>query len=232
MFHLYGLMIGVGVVLAITLAERILKNRGEDPGIVWEAGGWMVVPAIVGARVYHVIDQWEYYKLNLGEVVAVWQGGVAIWGAILGGAVGLLIFAYFHARRKDQKIEESFFAVADVVAIVLPLAQAIGRIGNYLNDELWGRMSIWGFKHPIFLYEGILNLVLAGLLYILFQKQTGRGRTTGGYLLGYGAIRVILEPLRQEVWRWRGIDVAMSISIFAIVVGLLLLLRRRKYLWQ
>lgn len=232
MFHLYGLIIGVGIVLAITLSERILKKKGEDPSIVWEAVGWMIAPAIVGARAYHIVDQWGYYKSSLSEVVAIWNGGVAIWGAIIGGGIGLLVFAYFHAKRQERRIEESFFEVADVMAIVLPLAQAIGRMGNFVNNELWGRMSIWGWRHPIFLYEGILNILLSGFLYILFQQKTGRGRTTGGYLLGYGTIRVVLEPMREEVWMWKGLDVASGVSIFAIVIGLVLLLRRRKYIWQ
>lgn len=232
MFYSYGFVVGLGVIVSITLAERILKKRGEDPGMVWEAGGWMIVPTIVGARTYHVFDQWEYYSNNLKEIFAIWRGGLAIWGAILGGAVGLAIFAYFHAKRKEHKIEESFFAVADVIVVVLPIAQAIGRIGNYLNDELWGKQSIWGWKHPIFLYEGILNIVLSGLLYLLFQQKTGSGRTTGGYLLGYGVIRIILEPLREEAWKWKGLDVATGASIIAIMIGLVLLLRRRRYLWQ
>ncbi|NDG76812.1 MAG: prolipoprotein diacylglyceryl transferase, partial [Acidimicrobiia bacterium] len=171
----YGLMIALGAIAATWLMGRRLESRGwgtrDDASSI---AIWAVPAGVVGARIYHVITDWERFDGRLVDVFKIWQGGLGIWGGIAAGVVvGILI-----ARRRGFSVLNTLTAVAPA----LPLAQAIGRFGNWFNQELFGRATTlpWGLEiddkhlprgyesgtlfHPTFLYEAIGNLVLCVVL--------------------------------------------------------------------
>jgi prolipoprotein diacylglyceryl transferase len=208
----YALCIIIGIIAAIWLAERRWVSRGGEPGAVSDVSLWAIPFGIVGGRLYHVITDPQMYFAdgqNPWNAFAVWRGGLGIWGAIALGAVG----AWIGARRAGISFSELAWALAPAI----PLAQAIGRWGNWFNQELFGRPTDlpWGLRidpehrpvgyeaqttfHPTFLYESMWNLGLAGLLIWV----GGRFRMTGGqlfavYVMGYTAARSWIEYLRID----------------------------------
>ena len=208
----YALCIILGIVAAIWLAERRWASRGGEPGAVSDVSLWAIPFGIVGGRLYHVITDPQLYFAdgqNPWNAFAVWRGGLGIWGAIALGAVG----AWIGARRAGLSFSELAWALAPAI----PLGQAIGRWGNWFNQELFGRPTDlpWGLRidpehrpvgyepqptfHPTFLYESMWNLGLAGLVIWI----GGRFRMTGGqlfavYVMGYTAGRSWIEYLRID----------------------------------
>lgn len=215
-FYLYGLLIGLGVWVAIEIA---LANRGEiKKKILEKAILWAVLGGVIGARLYHVIDYWKrYYSLNPLKTIYFWEGGLGIWGAIGGGLLGLLIFCYFNKLK--------FLRYLDVLVIGVPLAQTIGRIGNFVNGELYGKNG-----EPLFLYEGVLSLCLFGILWKVSRKQKRVGVISGIYLAGYGLIRVLLENLRPQeiIWKLFNVPVAIIFGVLAVSLGSFLIFRKRQ----
>jgi len=181
MFHIYGLLIGFSVLILIWVSELLLLRGGKDKRLIGEAVSFILFPALIGARVYHVIHLWEYYSSNLTAIWRIWEGGLAIWGAVIGGMIGIMLFSRKKARDVEERAVEIFLTLADVLAIVMPLAQSVGRMGNFFNEELYGRETDlpWGIVvsgregvyHPLFAYEAILNLVLFVILLTLFGKN-------------------------------------------------------------
>ncbi len=229
--HIYGLLIGIAIVVGLSVAERVARASGHQID-VWDPLWWMATPAVAGARAYHVVDKWSYYAQNPLEIIDIAAGGLAIYGAIFGAVLGLL--AYLKAKSKNTEVVvfEEFFVFGDVYALVLPLAQAIGRWGNYVNGELWGVATTgtpWEY-HPLFLYESVLNLALFVILILMYRRKV-RGSTLGGYLVGYGVIRIVLEPLRQESFRAGGVAVAQLLGVLFVIIGILILVRRKREIW-
>lgn len=206
-FYWYGFLIGLGVWLAIEIA---LAGRGAiKKNVIEKAVLWAVLGGVIGARVYHVVDYWNtFYSSNLVNILYFWEGGLGIWGAISGGLIGLLLFCYL----KKQK----FVELSDVLVVGIPLAQMIGRIGNYINGELVGKNG-----EPLFAYEGFLNLILFFVLWKISRKNTKKGFVSGVYLVGYGVIRILLENLRpnETIWKFQDIPVAIIFSLLAIFLG-------------
>ncbi|MFH0942971.1 MAG: prolipoprotein diacylglyceryl transferase [Candidatus Beckwithbacteria bacterium] len=215
-FHLYGLMIGLGVLVGSWAASK--KYREVWDGLLWAVGG-----GIIGARLYHVIDYWSYYSQNLTKIIAVWQGGMGIFGGILGGALGLLIFS--QSKKKWLKL-------LDAGALGLPLGQAIGRWGNFFNQELYGYPSTlpWAiyikpenrlvqfmdykYFQPLFLYESLWCLSVFIILWRLSRRwPLGQGKWLAAYLFLYGLGRFFLEFLRLNPWQIGGINVGQAISL-------------------
>ncbi len=170
MFHLYGLFIGIAVVAGWSVAEKIEPRVGRVAPFILVAG-------LVGARAYHVIDLWAYYSQDLWQIVAVWNGGLGIFGGIIGGV--LAVWIYF--KRDSLK-------VLGAIVSGLPLAQAIGRIGNGINGEFVNKVWIL----PWWSAEAILDL----MLFVLLRGLSSKARV-GGYLVGYGLIRLVLQPYRM-----------------------------------
>jgi phosphatidylglycerol:prolipoprotein diacylglycerol transferase len=178
MFHLYGLFIGLAVVAGYSVAEKIDSR-------VNKVAPWVLGLGFVGARLYHVIDMWGYYSQNLGQIVAVWNGGLGIWGGIVGGGVGLII-----VNHKFSNSQMESWSMLGAIVTGLPLAQAIGRLGNAVNGEFWDKVWIlpwWGA-------EVILDLILFGILWMIPIKWR-----VGVYLVGYFLIRLILNPYRSDL---------------------------------
>jgi len=224
-FHGYGFLIGVGVLVGAGVCARmagLVKLKAED---VWDGLLWVVGGGVVGARLYHVVDYWQYYMANPGEILAIWYGGLGIFGGILGGAIGLWWYAKFKSR---------FLRLLDLVGLGLPVGQAIGRWGNFVNQELYGKPTSlpWGIYiepekrllevlqyerfQPLFLYESLWSLGVFGVLMGLVKKgkiKLGKGRLFVTYLGLYGLGRFWLEWLRIEAWEIYGVNVAQVISV-------------------
>jgi len=206
----YGLMIALGVIAAVWLTgKRLVERRigkAEDASAL---ALWAVPAGIIGARIYHVITDPQLFKGQWYKVVYIWEGGLGIWGGIaLGVAVGLWV-----ARRRGIPL----LPLLDVVAPALALAQAIGRLGNYWNQELFGRPTTlpWGLEidlqnrpvgyeqyatfHPTFLYESLWNLALCGALLLIDRRHRLRpGRLFVVYVAGYTFARFFIERLRID----------------------------------
>ena len=222
---MYGLLISFGAILAFLISKRIAKKRNLKLSTFYKTVNLAIILGLVGARAYHVIDYGGFYAKHPELVLQVWRGGMGIYGAIFGGFLGVLI----GTGGKD------ILRWLDVFVLGLPLAQSIGRWGNFFNGELYGIETKlpWGLKiegkahHPLFLYESILNFLL--FLYLCtLEKRNGklkRGTIAATYLVGYGSIRFLLEFLRMESWTTYGINIAQTISLLAIIVGGLLLIK-------
>jgi phosphatidylglycerol:prolipoprotein diacylglycerol transferase len=239
--HLYGLILGLALVVGGSISGRVIriaKSRGEkvlfEEDVVWRGMWWALVGGVIGARLYHVIDQWRYYSQEMWRIGAVWQGGLGIFGGIVGGAIGIYFFA------KKNKLD--LLQLLDAAVVGLALGQAIGRWGNYVNQELYGKPTQmwWGIFiekanrlplyveyerfHPLFLYESILMFVVFLLLWWGFIKQklrVGSGELVACYLIGYGLVRGLLDMMRLETWTFHGVAVAQLFSIAAIILGVI-----------
>ena len=243
----YALCIIAGVVVAIWLGEKRWVARGGRPGQVGDIAIWAVPFGLVGGRFYHVITDWRLYFGEGREPISalyVWQGGLGIWGAIALGALG----AYIGARRHNAK----FPPLADALAPGIAIAQAIGRWGNWFNQELYGRPTSlpWGLEidqahreegyedpgllfHPTFLYEFVWNLGVAGLVIWADRRfRLGHGRAFALYVMGYTAGRGWIEYLRidevqgSDVFGLR-LNVWTSIVLFLLALGYFLWSRRK-----
>ncbi|MBY8872720.1 prolipoprotein diacylglyceryl transferase [Micromonospora sp. PLK6-60] len=218
----YALCIILGIVVACVVTEYRLRRRGVAPGAVLDIAVWAVPTGIIGARVYHVITSPEKYFGAGGEPLkafAIWEGGLGIWGAVAGGALG----AWIAARQLGIPLT----VVADALAPGLPLAQAVGRLGNWFNNELYGGRTTlpWGLEvhrmdpanpghaqtadgqpvllpglyHPTFLYEALWNVGVAALVVVLDRRfKLGRGRAFALYVMGYTAGRFWIELMRVD----------------------------------
>lgn len=205
----YGLMIAIGVLAAVEMARRRWAARGGNPDDWAAIALWAVPAGLIGARLYHVMTDWRTYQGRWLDAFKIWEGGLGIPGGIIAGvAVGVWV-----GRRRGMRLPTGL----DVVAPALPLAQAIGRLGNWWNQEVFGRPTTlpWGLEiapvhrpvryledatfHPTFLYEGLWNLALMGLLIWLDRKRAIRpGNLFVLYVGGYGLGRLWVEALRSD----------------------------------
>jgi prolipoprotein diacylglyceryl transferase len=235
----YALAILVGIVAAVFIARRRWAARGGDPDTILEIAFWAVPFGIVGGRIYHLITSPEKYFGEGGhpwDALKIWEGGLGIWGAIAFGAVG----AWIGARRQGVKLAP----FADSVAPGLLVAQAIGRLGNWFNQELFGSPTTlpWGLEvsdakaieagyepgtlfHPTFLYEMVWNLGGAALLVWLDRKfRLGYGRVFWLYVMIYTSGRFWIELLRIDdqasTFHILGLRINVWTSIVAFVGAL------------
>jgi prolipoprotein diacylglyceryl transferase len=230
-FHLYGLCIAIGILAAVSLARRRWRQMGHDPAELERAAFWGVVAGFVGGRLAYVSTHTGDFAGRWPHVVAVWEGGLALYGGLtLGVAVGALV-----AWRQGLPVG----ATLDAAVPGIPLAQAFGRWGNYFNQELFGTPTRvpWalevepryrparyaGFEtfHPTFLYESLFNLLVCGLL--IWIGNTRRLRT-GSLLLCYGVLyatgRFFLELLRTDTtYRLAGLSRNAYVSIAVVLAG-------------
>jgi len=229
----YGLLIAAGVLLGVTLSQSLARRRKVNPDLIGDLAIWLVIGAIPMARLYYVLFQWDYYRQHPGEIVAIWQGGIAIHGAILGGMLAAWLFA--RLRRV------SFWQLADLVAPALILGQAIGRWGNFFNSEAFGRPTDLPWKlyippdrrppgyeavayyHPTFLYESLWNLMVLALLLVLFFRypRLKRGTLFLVYAIAYSLGRFWIEGLRTDSLMLGPIRIAQLVSLLGLGLGTL-----------
>jgi prolipoprotein diacylglyceryl transferase len=240
----YALAIILGVVVAVWFGERRWVARGGQSGEVGDIALWAVPAGLVGARIYHVATDHNLYfgaGKNAWDALAVWHGGLGIWGAIAGGAFG----AWLGCRHYGIKM----LPLMDALAPSLLLAQALGRWGNYFNQELFGRPTSkpWGLEidaahrppgyekfttfHPTFLYECVWNLgVVAVLLWLDRRLRLGFGRAFAVYVMGYCLGRLWIEHLRVDTielndvlglrWgEWMAIGLFVGALVYFVVAG-------------
>jgi prolipoprotein diacylglyceryl transferase len=251
--HMYALCILVGIILAVIITSRRMTKRGAEPGVVLDIALWAVPLGIIGARIYHVLthpDEYFFEGANVwnpfqpGAIWNIWEGGNAIYGALIGGAVG----AWIGCRMTGIR----FWSFADALAPGLLVAQAAGRLGNWFNHELFGLPTDlpWGLEiessnpafpagladgtlfHPTFLYEIIWNLAGAALIILLERRINLRwGKAFAVYLIWYGLGRSFFEAIRVDPSEmFLGVRVNVWTSWAAVILGIVLfLLQRRRH---
>lgn len=249
--HYYGVIIMIGALLAAWLASRIAAAHGEDPDRVWDMVPWLLIAGIIGARIWHIlfppqsmvdigIDT-RYYLTHPIDAIEIWKGGLGIPGAVIGGLLALV----WYSRR--QRID--FRKWADYIAPGLALAQAIGRWGNYINQEVYGaptnlpwkiyidpahRMpgySDIAYYHPLFLYESLYNLANMGILIWISRRYKDKlkpGDLFLTYAVIYPAGRFFLEFLRLDAANVLSVNInQMIMGIIAIAAAAVLFYRHK-----
>lgn len=252
----YGIIIGIGMLAGLYMAQRDARRRGQDPELYLDFALYAIVFSIIGARLYYVIFDWELYKDNPIEIFNLRGGGLAIYGGIIGAVLTLIVFT------KVRKV--SFFSMADTGCIGLITGQIIGRWGNFFNCEAFGgytdsllamrlKMSLVNPSmisqelldhrivengveyiqvHPTFLYESVWNLgVLAFLLWYRKRKKFD-GEILWMYLLGYGLGRAWIEGLRtdQLIFFGTGIPVSQALSMVLVAAASAVIIWKRSKL--
>ena len=228
----YGLLIASAVIIGTLLSQKLAERRGLDPNAISDLVIWLVVGAIPGARAYYVAFAWDKFQNQpWHKVFAIWEGGIAIHGAIIGGSIAGILFA----RRNRLSI----WRLADLVMPSLILGQAIGRWGNFFNSEAFGTPTTLPWKllippnrrpteffaepyfHPTFLYESLWNLlVFAGLITVFVRfPQAKRGTFVMLYLIGYSLGRLWIEGLRTDSLMLGPLRIAQVISLVSIALG-------------
>ena len=236
----YGLMIALGVVAAVWVSQRRWRQRGGDPEDISAIALWAVPAGLVGARAYHVITDYQRFQGRWLHAFAIWEGGLGIPGGLLAGvAVGVVV-----VRRRGLPVA----TLLDVAAPALPLAQAIGRLGNWFNQELFGRPTDlpWALEidpeqrparflredtfHPTFLYEALWTLALVALLLWIDRRRRLRpGQLFVIYVGGYALGRLWVEALRadpaNEILGLR-VNIWTSVVAFAVAVAVFVVRQR------
>ena len=236
----YGVCIALGVIAAVWLAQKRYAKRGHNPDEIATLAMWVVPAGVIGARLYHVITDNRRFRGNWGEAFRIWEGGLGIWGGVAAG----VLTAVWLARRRGWDLRD----LVDSVAPAIPLGQAIGRFGNWFNQELFGGPTTlpWGLEidqahrpaeylqeptfHPTFLYESLWNIgVVAMLIWVVPRvlPQLRRGLLFGVYVALYTAGRLWIELVRIDtateifgvrVNVWTSLLVG-SIAVIAVVVA-------------
>lgn len=236
--HFYALFILVGIAAAIAMTGWRLKGTTLPRGAALDVALWAVPFGIVGGRIYHVVTHpgdYFYSGADLWKTLYVWEGGLAIFGAVMFGSLGIWIWA--------RRTSTSFLDFADALAPGLLLAQAIGRIGNYFNQELFGTPTTapWGLQidpsspafppglpadtlfHPLFLYEMLWNLTGVAVILLVGRRLSGRaGWALGLYLIWYGSGRAWFESFRLDPTEFEvlGIKINILTALVAVAAGL------------
>ncbi len=219
----YAILIGLGMLLGIYLAERDARRRGVNPDNLMDVLIWALPLSIVGARLYYVAFEWNQFKDNPIQILNIRGGGLAIYG----GIIAAFLTAYIVCRVK--KI--SFIEMADITVPSLALGQAIGRWGNFINQEAHGYQTDlpWAViidgvgYHPTFLYESIGDaIIFAFLFYFARKRQKYIGEISALYLVLYGILRFFVEGLRTDSLYFIGFRVSQLVSIVGIILGVFL----------
>jgi prolipoprotein diacylglyceryl transferase len=235
--HFYGIMIAVGVIVAVLVAKRRYERFGGSGETVERASIWAVVIGFLGARLAYVSTHTGEFLDRPWAMLYIWEGGLALYGGLIAGTIGAVV-----ALRRSRG---DVFAFGDAVAVGIPLAQTIGRFGNYFNQELFGTPSNlpWaieidpniaaaagypGFEtfHPTFLYEALWNVfVTVGVILLLERRgKLYKGSSIALYMILYGTGRFLMELMRTDTtFRFLGLSRNGWVSIGAVLVGAVLL---------
>lgn len=247
--QVYGIILMTGVIAAAFLADREAKRRNKNPDFLWDSLIWIVIGGVIGARLWHILTpsnsagfSTAYYLANPLDAINILNGGLGLPGAVIGGGFALYLTA------KAQK--QNFLIWADIVIPGVALGQAIGRWGNYINQELYGIATDlpWGifidpenriprgataeFYHPLFAYESLFNL--ANMFFLLwishkFIKKIKPGDVFLVYLITYPFARFWLEFLRLDISQVGGININQTLMAITMVVSAGLLVYKHKY---
>ena len=227
--HYYGLIIAIGLMLAVFYCSKRSHQFGIDEDTILDGVLWVTPVAIIFARLYYCIFSWEMYADNPIKVLYIWEGGIAIYGSVIGAIVGIVVFC------KVKKLRIA--TVLDLVSLGFLIGQAMGRWGNFFNREAFGaetesffRMGLMKastatvtYYHPTFLYESLWNLVGFLVLHFLSKKRRYDGQIALGYLAWYGLGRAYIEGLRTDSLYIGSIRVSQLLAAVSCVVALSLL---------
>ena len=229
--HWYGVLIALGLMLAVLYGCSRCKEFGlvEDDLI---DGVLCIAPfAVVCARLYYCIFEWDNYKDNLLDIFKIWEGGLAIYGGVIGAAIGIIVFA------KVKKDKVNLFAVLDITSIGFLIGQSIGRWGNFINREAFGaptdsflrmgllnQFGIVEYYHPTFLYESVWNFCGFLLLHFLAKHRKYDGQIALGYVAWYGLGRAFIEGLRMDSLWWGPFRVSQVLAALSCVAAVELLI--------
>lgn len=237
----YGVIIAFGALLGVLLAVRESRRRGLPKDSIIDFLLFAVPIAIIFARAYYVIFRWDYYAQHPEDIIAIWEGGIAIHGALIGGGITALVFC------KLRNI--SFWKFVDIIAPSVVLGQAVGRWGNFVNQEAHGgevsraflenlylpdwiidQMYIEGsYYAPTFLYESVWNLLIFAVLLLLRRVNLVRGEIFLSYVILYSIGRYFIEGLRTDSLMASGLMAAQVMSIVLVVLAVITwVIRRRK----
>lgn len=241
----YGIIIVTGAILAIWLTIREAEKRGISEDFIVDTAFWVLPLGILGARLYYVLFELDYYLNNPAQIFAIWEGGLAIYGGIIAGVLTI----YWRCQKENIPV----LLVTDILAPYVLLAQAIGRWGNFINQEAHGGevsrqflenlmlpefiiegMHINGaYYHPTFLYESIWSLIGVILILAIRNREQFllRGETTALYMIWYGLGRLFIEGMRTDSLYLGPLRISQIVSFIIIVLGIaaIVYLRRYKY---
>ena len=228
-FSMYGLIIAVGMLLAIFVVCKIAKKRDMKSEDIYLVALYAIPLAIIGARLYFVA--FSDHSFTFWEVFEIWNGGMAIYGGVIGGCLGVVLYCLIHKK--------NFLKIADIAVVGLILGQAIGRIGCYFGGccygvEVTNEAMMWfplsveinGIWHySTFFYESIFNFVIFGiLLFLITKRKQPKGTILCLYLAFYGFVRCIIEQFRGDSLYFLGAKVSQLLSIALMVIGIILLI--------
>ena len=236
---LYGILIAIGVAIAWQVTERTFLARGGDGDVLAKILGRVLIFGFLGARLAYVSTHLSLFEVDVCKVISIWHGCLALYGGLTAGAIA----GYLYSRKWDA----NFVDLLDGMAVGVPLAQALGRWGNYFNQELFGTPTDlpWGLEidppfrpeaypdaetfHPTFLYESIWNVALAFFIAWVGRRYPQmRGRLIGIYFVGYGLIRFLMELIRTDTtFRFLGLSRNGWVSIGVILLGAIVLYRKQ-----
>ena len=228
--HLYGIAIGLGLILAVIYACRRSKEFGLKEDDILDGVLWITPFAIICARIYYVAFSWKDYADNPLSVFAIWEGGIAIYGSVIGAVIGVIVLC----KVKKLKIA----TVLDITLLGFFIGQILGRWGNFFNREAFGaatdsffRMGLyntvtgsWEYYHPTFLYESVWNLVGFILLHFLSKRRKYDGQIALGYCAWYGLGRCFIEGLRVDSLYWGPFRVSQVLAGLTCVAASAILL--------
>ncbi|WP_413627544.1 prolipoprotein diacylglyceryl transferase [Fructilactobacillus vespulae] len=238
----YGIFIASAVLIAVYLATKESKRKGINEDHLYDLILWAIPIAIVCARIYYVIFQWQYYAKNPAEIIAIWDGGIAIYGALLGGG----IFMYYFCKKHQLNL----WTIFDIAAPTVIMAQGIGRWGNFMNQEAFGstttlaflqklhlpdfitqQMFIQGmYRQPTFLYESLWDFT--GFILLMIMRHCNhlfkQGEVFIAYLMWYSFGRFFVEGMRTDSLMLGPLRISQVLSIGLFLIGLGLLIYRRK----
>lgn len=253
---LYGVIIGVGMILAFLLVAHQAKKQGMNPDDFYDLGIYLIIFGLIGARIYYVIFSWDYYKDNLLSIFNLRQGGLAIYGGIIAGFITICIWS----KLKKKKM----LPLADVAVLGVILGQCIGRWGNFTNREVFGeytdnlfamRLPVEAVRqrditdnlrmhmtentnyiqvHPTFLYESAYSLFILVLLLVFQKKKKFDGEVLLWYLGGYGIGRFFIEGIRTDQLKFAGTNLAvsqmlgMALFVVALVIDIAVRIRLKR----
>lgn len=233
--HLYGVIIATGLLLAMVYAWKRCKQFGIRQDDITDGVLWVAPFAVLCARLYYCAFEWETYRANPVSILYIWNGGLAIYGGVIGALIGVAVYC------RVKKIKMT--ALLDLVALGFMIGQSLGRWGNFFNREAFGsttdsfiRMGLLNgvtgeitYHHPTFLYESVWNAVGFAALHFLSKKRRYDGQIALGYVFWYGLGRLFIEGLRTDSLWWgpfRVSQVLAGLSCIAAMVVLFIQFRR------
>lgn len=228
--YIYGILIAIGLMLAVAYAWKRCKEFGIKENDLTDGVLWIVPFAVLCARLYYCAFKWEEYSADPIRLLFIWEGGLAIYGGVIGAAIGVVV----HCRVKKIKIP----ALLDLVALGFLIGQCLGRWGNFFNREAFGdttnsflRMGLfntttgaWEYHHPTFFYESMWNLVGFVILHLLSKKRKYDGQIALGYAAWYGLGRAVIEGLRTDSLYWGPFRVSQMLAAVSCIAAVAVLM--------